>query len=267
MRLRCAYGLALITVLMAASVSTAHAAPSSPGISPVGANDWSCEPTAAHPAPVVLVHGTFADMTESWNLISPALAQDGFCVFALDYGQRGTRPIENSAAELSAFVDRVIAATGAAKVSIVGHSQGGMMPRFYIKNLGGEGKVDDLVGLSPSNHGTTQRAASWAPDCPACLQQAAGSAFLTELNAGDESPGAVSYTQIQTRYDEVVLPYSSAFLAADAGVTNVLLQDRCPIDVSEHLGIGHDPIALRWVQNALGRPGPADPGFDPGCHA
>lgn len=30
-------------------------------------------------------------------------------------------------------------------------------------------------------------------------------------------------------------------------------------------GISHDPIALRWIQNALGRPGPADPAFDPGC--
>jgi hypothetical protein len=34
---------------------------------------------------VVLVHGTFADMTVSWNLISPALKASGYCVFALDY--------------------------------------------------------------------------------------------------------------------------------------------------------------------------------------
>src|SRR5437879_8419484 len=44
-----------------------------PGISPPGANDWSCRPTALHPYPVVLVHGTFGDMTVSWNLISPVL--------------------------------------------------------------------------------------------------------------------------------------------------------------------------------------------------
>ena len=35
-----------------------------------------------------------------------------------------------------------------------GHSQGGMMPRYYLKFLGGASKVDDLVGLAPSNHGT-----------------------------------------------------------------------------------------------------------------
>ena len=38
---------------------------------------------------------------------------------------------------------------------MVGHSQGGMMPRYYIKFLGGADKVDDLVGLAPSNHGTS----------------------------------------------------------------------------------------------------------------
>jgi triacylglycerol lipase len=87
------------------------------------------------------VHGTFGDMTVSWNLISPKLKQDGYCVFALDYGNRATGPIEDSAAQLRDFVARVLAATGARKVSLVGHSQGGMMPRYYINFLGGASKV------------------------------------------------------------------------------------------------------------------------------
>jgi triacylglycerol lipase len=239
-----------------------------PGISPPGANDWDCRPSAARPVPVVLVHGTFADMTVSWNLISPALKASGYCVFALDYGRRGTGPIEDSARELDAFVDRVRAATGAARVSLVGHSQGGMMPRYYLKVLGGTAEVDDLIGLSPSNHGTSNPGALLAEAalaCVSCGQQRTGSAFLRNLNAGDETPGDVSYTVVQTRYDEVVVPYTSAFLAAGPRTTNVLLQTRCPFDISDHLAIIYDPVALRWIKNALGRPGPADPAFRPAC--
>ena len=89
-----------------------------------------------------------------------------------------------------------------------------------------------------------------------------GSDFLTELNAGDETPGEVDYTVVQTRNDEVVTPYTSAFLD---GATNVLLQDKCPADASEHLTIMVDQNAVQWIKNALGRPGPADPGFTPRC--
>jgi triacylglycerol lipase len=255
----------LVAGVTALAPASAHAA-LEPGISPPGANDWNCRPSAAHPYPVVLVHGTFADMTVSWNLISPSLKAAGYCVFALDYGNRGTGPIEQSAAQLDAFVDRVLAATRARKVSIVGHSQGGMMPRYYMKFLGGGSLVDDLIGLVPSNHGTTNPLAVPAGLlCPACLQQVAGSPFITNLNAGDETPGPASFTNVTTRYDEVVVPYLSAYLAPGPQVTNVTLQDRCPLDLSEHLGIIYDPVALRWVKNALGRPGPADPGYRPSC--
>jgi triacylglycerol lipase len=114
------------------------------GVAPPGANDWTCEPSARHPHPVVLVHGTFGDMTVSWNRVSPALVRRGYCVFALDYGDRATGPVERSADELARFVDHVRASTGAAKVSLVGHSQGGMMPRYYIRHLGGASVVKDL---------------------------------------------------------------------------------------------------------------------------
>ena len=223
----------------------------------------TCTPTPAHPYPVVLVHGTFGDST-NWAVDRPQLRAAGYCTFAIDYGRRGTGEIAHSAQQLATFVDRVLAATGASKVDIVGHSQGGMMPRYYIKNLGGASKVDDLVGLAPSNHGTTTPLAPYVVGCPACREQLAGSPFLTALNAGDETPGPVSYTVVQTRYDEVVTPYTSAFLSG-ANTTNVLLQAKCPHDFSEHVTIVGDPIALQWVENALGRSGPADPGFRPTC--
>src|SRR5438874_7253307 len=238
-----------------------------PGISPPGANDWNCRPTPLHPYPVVLVHGTFGDMTVSWNLISPALKAGGYCVFALDYGNRATGRIEDSAAELNAFIQQVLAATAASRVSIDGHSQGGMMPRYYIKFLGGKQYVDDLIGLVPSNHGTTNPFAAPAGTlgCTACDEQIAGSAFLTNLNTGDETPGSVSYTVVTTTHDEVVTPYLSAYLAAGPKTTNITIQDRCPLDPVDHLGIIYDLVAVQWIENALARTGPADPSFAPIC--
>lgn len=243
-------------------------------ISPPGANDWSCKPSAEHPEPVVLVHGTFETMLKNWPTLSPKLKDEGYCVFALNYGGNAMGPIAESAAELKSFVGAVMGATGARQVDLVGHSQGGMMPRYYIKNLGGATKVDDLVGIVPSNHGTESSSAPEAEApaefentaCPACDEQQAGSEFLTELNAKDETPAGPHYTVVTTKYDEVVRPYTSAFLAGSAReVTNVTLQDHCPLDPIEHDQAPNDPVVHQWVLHALERTGPADPDFAPSC--
>jgi triacylglycerol esterase/lipase EstA (alpha/beta hydrolase family) len=251
----------------------------SPTASPPGANDFSCKPSAAHPRPVVLVHGTFADMSDSWQALSPLLKNNGYCVFALNYGSfsgsgslgiYGVGEIRNSAAELSSFVDKVLSATGASEVDMVGHSQGGMMPRYYLRFLGGAAKVHTLVGLAPSNHGTTLDGlftlASYFPGaneftgalCPACEEQSAGSAFLTELNAGAETVPGVEYTVIQSRYDEVVTPYTSAFLSG-ASVHNITLQNQCILDLGEHLSMPYDHIADADVLTALDPAHPQHP--------
>jgi triacylglycerol esterase/lipase EstA (alpha/beta hydrolase family) len=255
----------------------AHASPTA---SPPGANDWSCRPPAAHPRPVVLIHGTFADMSDSWQALSPLLANHGYCVFALNYGAHGgseqlgiygVGDIAESARQLSAFVNRVLRATGARRVDLVGHSQGGMMPRYYLKHLRGASKVRNLIGLSPSNHGTTldgiftlgeyfPGAGAFLTDCPACEEQRAGSPFITELNSGGETVPGIRYTMIQTSYDEVVTPYSSAFLSGP-DVTDILLQDQCPLDFGDHLSMPYDHIADADVLNALD---PADP-VHPAC--
>jgi triacylglycerol lipase len=261
---------AAVTVwaLVAAAAPAAAQEPLPPqGAAPAGTNDFGCKPPARHPYPVVLVHGTFLNMQLSWGSVAPALTRLGYCVFALDYGGNGTGDIPTSARQLKTFVDQVLARTGAAKVSLVGHSQGGMMPRYWMKNLGGASQVDDLVGFSPSNHGTTNPLAGplGPTGCVACAQQAAGSEFISDLNTGDQTPGDASFTVVQTRNDEVVTPYDSAFLPAGGSVTNVLVQDRCPTDVAEHVTIPFDPVAIQWMLDALGRPGAANAAYEPDC--
>ncbi len=257
----------------------AHANPTA---SPPGANNWSCQPTAAHPRPVVLVHGTFENMADNWQALSPLLANNGYCVYALNYGGYdgggaigidATGPIEDSAAQLGTFVNQVLAATGASQVDIVGHSQGGMMPRYYMRFDGGASQVHTLVGLAPSNHGTTLDGlftlAGYFPGanaaltaCPACAEQEAGSAFITKLNAGGETLPGVHYTVIESTNDEVVTPYTSAFLSGP-GVTNITLQHQCSLDQGEHLSMAYDHIADDDVLTALDPASPVTPACTP----
>ena len=159
----------------------------------------------------------------------------------------------------------MLAATGASKVDLVGHSQGGMMPRYYINFLGGAAKVSDFVAFAPSNYGTTldgftelasllgvagEINGPLSSVCAACVQQEQGSAFLGGLNATPTVPG-VNYTVIESTGDEVVTPYTNAFLPAAANVTNITVQHQCVLDGSDHLEIAADPIAMADMLNAL----------------
>lgn len=167
---------------------------------------------------------------------------------------------------VAAFARQVLAQTGAAEVSFVGHSQGGSLSRCVAKDKGLLAQTDDIVGLAPSSHGTTNPLAGPAAllGCASCSDQIAGSPFMQALNTPPEAPGLVSYTVVSTRYDEVVTPYQSQALAG-ATVTNVVLQDRCAGDHTEHVAITYDPVALQWARNALLRAGPANPAFVPDC--
>ncbi|WP_223245247.1 alpha/beta fold hydrolase [Streptomyces sp. CBMA156] len=245
--------------------------------SPPGANDWNCRPGAAHPRPVVLVHGTFANRYENWLTLSPLLKGLGYCVFALDYGTvpgvtssgsglllpiGGLGPVPESAAQLARFVDLVRNATGAAEVDIVGHSQGGMLPNYYLKFLGGASKVGRLVGLAPSNHGTTldgiTNLVPYFPGvadliytvCQACRDQAVGSGFNKVMASRPDTVPGVSYTVVSTVFDEVVTPWRTQFLSGP-DVDNEVVQQHCPVSLVEHVGIAFSPTALHLVTNAL----------------
>ena len=246
--------------------------------SPPGVNVSGCRRATSGPKqyPVILLPGTLYDMADTWQALGPLLADDGWCVYGLNYGATASTTlsggriwsvgdIPTSAVQLSTFVGQVLAATGADKVDLVGWSQGGMMPRWYMRFDGGAAYIHDLVGLAPSNHGTTVGGMSALFDavtalglpapltlaqCPACTQQLTGSAFLQKLNAGRDTEPGVRYTVIETEDDEVVTPYTSAFLSGPV-VTNVTLQDQCPEDHADHLAMPYDSAALQDVVQAL----------------
>jgi triacylglycerol lipase len=238
-----------------------------PSANAPGSNIWTCRPSAAHPRPVVLVHGTTGAKDTNWATYSPLLKNNGYCVFALTYGNAGTNPplggmwrMQDSARQLAAFVARVRRATGAAKVDLIGHSQGTLMPNYYVKFLGGAKFVKRYISLAPLWHGTRTAVPfdelarvfnlpdGTAPVCAACPQMATGSAFMRKMRTGPVAVEGVDYTNIMTKYDQLVSPYTSGI---QSGMRNIVVQDRCATDHAEHFEIAGDPVAARIVLNRL----------------
>ena len=151
---------------------------------------------------------------------------------------------------------------------MVGHSQGGMMPRYYLKFLGGAGqgrRPRRPRALQPRHRRTPARSSPARRSARRATSSAPARPSSRTSTRATRRPGAVSYTQIETRYDEVVTPYTSAFLAPGPRTANVLLQDACPAEVIDHHEMPNDGLAIRWALQALGRPGPADPAHPPSC--
>ncbi|MET8794981.1 alpha/beta fold hydrolase [Nocardia sp. NPDC004568] len=253
---------------------------------PPGANDWNCKPTAEHPHPVLLVHGTWMNAYNGFAFMGQPLKEAGFCTFTFNYGRSnfvqgggvgsvlpgtmGTGYIQDSARQLAVFVDRVLAATGAAEVDVIAHSQGGSMANWYTKFEGGADKVDKLITFGATHHGTTldgigalgRAINNFGIDVlgfieifvgHSGIQQTVGSDFVDELNAGGDTVPGVDYTVVGTRYDEVTTPYDLTFLHPGPGATvrNITLQDGCEQDLSDHLTVMYSPRALSIALRAL----------------
>jgi triacylglycerol lipase len=86
--------------------------------------------------------------------------------------------------------------------------------------------------------------------CAACAEFDAGSSFIQQLDAGGITVPGVAYTQIVTKYDELVRPYTSGIID-EPNSTNFVLQDQCRLDFADHLAIVSEQVAARDVLNAL----------------
>jgi triacylglycerol lipase len=244
-----------------------------------GSNDFDARPSAEHPVPVVLLHGTGGARQTNWGAYVPLLYNNGYTVFALTYGALsdrlwpvnqigGMRSIESSAGELDVFIERVLRATGAEQVDLVGHSQGTLLAGYYVKVALGGSRVRKVISLAPMWRGTggdLGRMASTVagrlglgerhlPVFASLTEMVPGSALLRRLwDDGSPYQRGVEYWNISTRYDELVLPYTSGQVPGPPGIAvrNIVVQDGCPQDHSDHLAICGSRRAAYLVLNAL----------------
>ncbi|WP_267467578.1 esterase/lipase family protein [Nocardia transvalensis] len=192
-----------------------------------------------------------------------------------------TGDIDESTRQLATFVDRVLAATGADQVDMIAHSQGGLEARRYLKFEGGanpddpaRNKVKHLITFGATNHGTSLDSfatlmLSIQSKLPpgtidlhvpfmqvagtAAIQQVYDSPVVTELNEGGDTVPGMDYTIVGDRYDEVSTPFDRTFLAAGPGATvhNLVLQDGCEQETSDHNSMLYSPKAISITLHAL----------------
>lgn len=215
--------------------------------------------------PVVLVTG-LSGVAFEYESLAGRLRYDGYRVFIFQLPDLGFGDIRDSARALGAYIGQLKAGYGFTKLDLVGHSEGGLVSRYYLKFLGGTTSVDRYVSLGTPQYGTYLAnilAFLGLGDCLAiiaCQQMTIGSTFLSQLNYGDDTPGVVRYTTVRTLQDELVRPAYNATLAD--GATNVLVQEYCPVRVVGHVGLIYDGTVYTIVRSAL-----ADTGIRADCWA
>jgi triacylglycerol lipase len=166
------------------------------------------------PKPIILfVHGWNANAS-TWNTMIGRFKRDGWQASELvAFSYNYTVSNATTAGIIAQKVDSLRSANSVAQVAIVTHSMGALSARYYVRNLGGDGKVAALVSLGGTNHGTTT-----AQFCfqTSCQEMWPNSSFTTNLNADDESWGTPRYATWWSPCDEVINPDASAQLSGGA---------------------------------------------------
>jgi hypothetical protein len=218
-------------------------------------------------APVLLVHGTGSDVKSNWSwTYEPALNMLHIPWCAVQLPENANGDIQTNG-EYVVYAIRTMHARAGRRIAIIGHSQGGMVPRWALRFWPDtRAMVDDMIGFAPSNHGTTLARTTCRQSCTAAdWQQRDDSRFIAALNSGQETFPGISYTDVYTHRDETVQPnqddHGSSSLHGGGGlITNVATPDICPGDIYEHLAIGTiDPVAYAIAIDALDHRGPANP--------
>lgn len=218
--------------------------------------------TAASPAgpdadPVVIVAGTGAPAAV-YEPMANRLRAGGYDVFIYEIPEPLSR-FEHSSLGVAAFISEVLERTGRTHVDVIGHSQGVILVRYAAKFLGVGPAIDVMVSLGGGIHGSDlARSILDQFDCfglELCRQAATGSPFQVQLNTPSDALPGIHHVNIVSIYDTISAPYPTGLMSGPGDVVNVVVQDQCPGDTVDHVGLAFDGPVASGIDDALaGRP-------------
>src|SRR5262249_32157320 len=153
--------------------------------------------------PVLLVHGFLATPRVVSRLLT-RLTRAGYSAHSVHlgglFGRFNALPVEMLAAVVARRVEQLARNYRCEHVELVGHSEGGLIGRYYVQKLDGARRVRHLITL-----GTPHRGTPWAYPgyvvgriLPSLRQMVPGSRLLRDL-ADQHFPTGVRLTSIYSR--------------------------------------------------------------------
>ena len=155
--------------------------------------------------PILLLHGCIM-RGGTLFFIQNQLQKDGWNpVYTWNY-MPPFKNIPYYAEKLKDKVDEILRRTTHTKITLICHSMGGLIARYYINFLEGKSSVDKLITLGTPHKGTQLWSFSYNP---CVLDMRPGSDFLKKLRA---IPLNIKVLSIYSSFDAIVLPYRNSIL-------------------------------------------------------
>lgn len=158
--------------------------------------------------PVVLIHGYFHNLS-GYFVLSQKLKKRGWThIYPINLNTY-TSTIEAMAREIKKVVEEIIKKTKHKKVDIIGHSLGGLVGRYYVQNLGGYKRVNNLITLATPNWGTALAIFGIGPSAKQMRPEAE---FIDRLNTDINNLRKINFASIWSPFDSLVIPPTNAIL-------------------------------------------------------
>ncbi len=171
--------------------------------------------------PVLLLYG-FWSTRRVFEVLEHRLRRDGYCVFSINLGGLfdafNTKGIDECAEKVRTKVERLYARYDLGPLTIIGHSKGGLIGRYYVKRLGGDKRVKALITMAAPHNGTPLAYAGVALTglvAKSVWQMTPMSTFIRRLKMG-RFPSHVRFTSIYSK-DDRVSPFPCCLLETHQG--------------------------------------------------